>query len=585
MNDRKRGLHTVKKYVTVGLVLLCLCSPVSGYAAEADSLLAPRGAGDAMTTAAALELGLSANEVRRGGAITISGTVPEGSKDVVLKIVSPNQTVFYIDVIPASKGSYGVTVAIPASEDLAPFGTYTVVVGSGAVQDSKNFSVVSNDNNPGNGGNNPGNGGNNPGNGGGHDPDKGGGSGSGGGSGKVTTPTKQTGIPAGAGQAVGAVIQPERSQNGSYIVGSGTLTKAAEQAKDAVTIQLPVAGETVAPLEFPAGSLKDLQNKQLDLIITSGNHTVRFPYGSIGVSDAKEQSILRIVLKTELTEEAKNVIGQALKANEGYASTEVLLSVVIQIVTDSQVVEIHQLDRPATVTIQLRAEQADKLRSALAGMYYVDGTKLEYVGGKLTGDIFTFTATHFSYYAVFEYNKSFVDMVGHWAEQAVMQLAAKHIINGVDEQHYEPNRPITRAEFVTLIMRALEQTGQKSANAANLFSDVAEGQYYTGQIAAAAELGIVTGYDGKFRPADRITREEAVVSLVRAAKYFNLAGKQQGEPSFTDRGQISSWAATAVNEAWAAGLIQGDGKAFNPKNSVTRAEVAVMIQRLLADRS
>ncbi|MFM9279804.1 S-layer homology domain-containing protein [Paenibacillus jiagnxiensis] len=594
MDERKRGLHTVKKLLTVGLVMSCLLSPASIYAAEADSAPTAGGVGAADNAATAFALELSANEVRRGGAITISGTVPEGSHDVVLKIVSPNQTVFYVDVISATGGSYGVNVAIPTSEELAPFGTYTVVAGSGGVQASKTFSVAGGGNNPGNGGENPGNGGNDPDNGGGNpgnggsDPDKGGGSGGGsgggGGGGTVITPPKQPGISDGAGQVTGAVIQPEKGQNGSYIVGSGTLAAAAGQAKDAVTIQLPAAaGESGAPLEFPAGSLKDLQSKQLDLIITSGNHTVRFPAGSIGTSAAKEQSILRIVLNTAMTEEAGKVVEQTLQTNTDYTQTGIVLSVVIQLVTDGQVVEIHELDKPASVTIQLTAEQAAKLRAALAAVYYVDGKQLEYIGGKLNGDLFSFTAKHFSYYTVLEYNKTFVDLAGHWAEQAVNQLAAKGIVTGVDERHYEPNRAITRAEFVTLIMRAIEQTGKSSANGANPFSDVKAGQYYTGPIAAAAELGIVTGYDGKFRPADRITREEAVVSLVRAAKYFSTTQQQQGEPSFADAGKISSWAAAAVKEAWSAGLIEGDGKAFKPKNSVTRAEVAVMIQRLLAD--
>ncbi|MFB5762743.1 S-layer homology domain-containing protein [Paenibacillus medicaginis] len=594
MDERKRGLHTVKKLLTVSLVMSCLLSPASIYAAEAGSTAPAESVGPADNTAAAFALELSANEVRRGGAITISGTVPGGSHDVVLKIISPNQTVFYVDVISAAGGSYGVDVAIPTSEELAPFGTYTVVTGSGGVQASKTFSVAGDGNNPGNGGENPGNGGNDPDNGGGNpgnggsDPDKGGGSGGGsgggGGGGTVIIPPKQPGISDGAGQVTGAVIQPEKGQNGSYIVGSGTLAAAAGQAKDAVTIQLPAAaGESGAPLEFPAGSLKDLQSKQLDLIITSGNHTVRFPAGSIGTSAAKEQSILRFVLNTAMTEEAGKVIEQTLQTNTDYTQTGIVLSVVIQLVTDGQVVEIHELDKPASVTIQLTAEQAAKLRAPLAGVYYVDGKQLEYIGGKLNGDVFTFAAKHFSYYTVLEYNKTFVDLAGHWAEQAVNQLAAKGIVTGVDERHYEPNRAITRAEFVTLIMRAIEQTGKSSANGANPFADVKAGQYYTGPIAAAAELGIVTGYDGKFRPADRITREEAVVSLVRAAKYFSLAGKQQGEPSFADAGKISSWAAAAVKEAWSAGLIEGDGKAFKPKNSVTRAEVAVMIQRLLAD--
>ncbi|MNI92324.1 Endoglucanase precursor [compost metagenome] len=94
-------------------------------------------------------------------------------------------------------------------------------------------------------------------------------------------------------------------------------------------------------------------------------------------------------------------------------------------------------------------------------------------------------------------------------------------------------------------------------------------------------MGIISGYGGKFRPADPITREEAVTALVRAAESFSLAAAVQAEPAFGDSKVISSWALPAVKEAWTLGLIQGDGSQFHPQNPVTRAEVAVMINRLL----
>nr|WP_240546149.1 S-layer homology domain-containing protein [Paenibacillus artemisiicola] len=173
-------------------------------------------------------------------------------------------------------------------------------------------------------------------------------------------------------------------------------------------------------------------------------------------------------------------------------------------------------------------------------------------------------------------------MKGHWAEQAVKSLAAKHIVTGVDEQHYVPGRGITRAEFATMLMRSVAWNGKADVPAgANPFNDVPAGQYYAGAVTQAASLGIVTGYQGAFRPNDGITREEAVVALVRAAKYFDLSAPGKGAPAFADAKSISAWAAAAVNEAWTTGLIEGDGKQFNPKKSVTRAEVAVMIGRLL----
>nr|WP_246239715.1 S-layer homology domain-containing protein [Paenibacillus anseongense] len=234
----------------------------------------------------------------------------------------------------------------------------------------------------------------------------------------------------------------------------------------------------------------------------------------------------------------------------------------------------------------LTEEQEKAIRSDLAGVYHVNGTNVEYVGGTVSKGTFTFTAEHFSYYTILEYNKTFADLAGHWAAKSVQSLAAKQIVEGVDEQHYEPNRSITRAEFVTLLMRTLKWSGHTTPQAgSNPFSDVAANAYYTEQVTGAASLGIVSGYNGAFRPNDIITREEAVVALVQTAKYFNVVGANKAEPAFADTNDISSWAAAAVNQAWSKGLIEGDGARFNPKSSVTRAEVAVMITRLLPNGS
>ncbi|ULO06888.1 S-layer homology domain-containing protein [Paenibacillus sp. 19GGS1-52] len=546
----------MKKYVAAILALLFMLSPVSGYAA------------------ASFTLNLSAKEVVRGDAMQISGTVASDANDVVIKIVRPNKTLLYIDAITPSNNSYATSVAIPTNEDFAPFGVYEVVVGSGNSTQTKQFSVVNPNGEvpvdppatptptptstpPATGSND----------------------------GSVTVPASAA-IPSDAGKAVDTILQPELAKDGRYLIGSETMAKAILQASISVTIELPVAASNSGSvLEFPTKSLVELKDKNLDLIIASGDRTVRFPAGSISATD-ELQSRIRLVLNTAWTDEAKSVVQQSLQSNSDYSSTGVILSVVIQVISGNKTLDIHNLVKPAIVTMKLTEEQGKLLSTDLAGVYYADGNKVEYVGGTLNSGTFTFTAEHFSYYTILEFNKTFIDLAGHWAEKSVKSLAAKHIANGVDEQHYEPNRSITRAEFTTMLMRTIGWTGKVSTEAAvNPFSDVAANQYYTEQVAAAASLGIVSGYGGTFRPNDKITREEAVVALVRAVQYFTLTESGKGEPSFTDVKEIAAWAAASVNKAWSQGLIQGDGTHFNPQKLLTRAEVAVMINRLLPNGS
>ncbi|MFE5321690.1 S-layer homology domain-containing protein [Paenibacillus sp. NPDC056579] len=575
----------MKKYAVALLALFIMLSSLSAHAAPAS-----------------FTLNLSGKEVQRGGEIILSGTVTSDDSDVVVKIVRPNQTIFYLDSITPSMGSYSTKVTIPNHEDFAPYGEYKVVAGNKSQSESKAFTIVDlnggGSTDPGNGGGtDPGNGGGtDPGNGGGAGPGNGGGSDSGsdGGDssspstgGSVTIPEPDTGsIPVNAGKTADGIVQPESSGDGRYVFGSGTLVQAMSQATGAVTIQLPAdASLSVQALEFPAKSLQELKDKSLDFIIQSGNNTLRFPAGSL-TSTADSQSRIRIELNAAWTEEAKQVLSRSLKNQADYASTGVILSVVIKLITGDSTVEIHTLDKPAVVAIQLTPAQEQAISSDLAGVYYVNGHQAEYVGGTIRQGIFTFTAAHFSYYTILEYNKMFADVAGHWAEPAVRSLTAKHIVDGVDDLHYELGRGITRAEFVTMLMRALKWNDTASpVAAANPFSDVAPNEYYSTPVAEAASLGIVSGYNGAFRPNDKITREEAVIALVQAAPYFQLTATVKLAPDFADWNEVAAWAEAAVSEAWAKGLIEGDGLRFHPKQSVTRAEVAVMIHRLLPKAS
>lgn len=550
----------MKKYVAAILAFLFVLAPISVYAA------------------ASFTLELSVKEVQRGGEITLSGTVADETDDVVVKMVSPNQTVLYIDVISAENGVYSKTVTIPETEDLAPSGVYTVVAGNGGLTQSGTFTI------PGKGGNNP----EPPGEGPSRPSKPSGGSNS---SPVTTAPPANNSvskdIPPAAGQVSGANVQPELAKDGRYIAGSDAIAKAAEQAKGAVTIELPAAaGESGSPLEIPAKSLNAIKDKNLDLIVTTDNRTVRFPAGSFAVSN-DDLSRVRVVLNAAWSDEAKAVVEQSLRVSPDYTSTGVVLSVVIQMISGDNVTEIHQLDKPAVVTLKLTEEQAKRISADLAGVYYADGKTLEYTPGTVKNGTFNFTVGHFSYYTILQYSKTFVDLVGHWAESSVKSLAAKGIVKGVDANHYAPGRSITRAEFVALIMRTLEQSDKPLADqgAEGTFTDVPAGQYYTRNVADAAALGIITGYNGKFRPNDQITREEAVVALVRAADYFNLAATNGGQPAFADAGSISGWAKAAASSAWSKGLIQGDGKKFSPDRAVTRAEVAVMVKRLITNSS
>ncbi|NLA86159.1 MAG: S-layer homology domain-containing protein, partial [Clostridiales bacterium] len=164
------------------------------------------------------------------------------------------------------------------------------------------------------------------------------------------------------------------------------------------------------------------------------------------------------------------------------------------------------------------------------------------------------------------------DSQDHWAEEAIDKWSANGIIQGYDGK-FRPEDPITRGELAIIIDRLMKyQTA-----AENTFTDLDQ-NYYTEAILKANAAGVITGYDGKVRPTDSITREEAVVMFCRA---FGLR-ESSAETGFTDSASISQWARGSVNAMAARGFVHGWQGAFNPLASISRAEIVTVLDNAVA---
>ncbi|MGB9921032.1 MAG: S-layer homology domain-containing protein [Moorellales bacterium] len=225
------------------------------------------------------------------------------------------------------------------------------------------------------------------------------------------------------------------------------------------------------------------------------------------------------------------------------------------------------------------------------GLYrYNEATRSwEYLGGRVDKATKTVTAKVAALtqakYAVMAYEKTFTDLLGHWARRDVEIMAARHIAGGVSETLFAPNGKVTRAQFAALLIRTLGITEAKPA--ASSFTDVAASDWYFGAVETARAAGLVGGYpDGTFRPEAPITREEMAAMVCRALGY---AGKKPvlAQPvevllaRFSDTAQIGTWAREAVATAVSENILRGrDGQAA-PKANATRAEATVMLKRAL----
>lgn len=245
---------------------------------------------------------------------------------------------------------------------------------------------------------------------------------------------------------------------------------------------------------------------------------------------------------------------------------------------------IESFQDKVTVSIHTNNFSANPQNAEKWGIYRyeLDRKSWVYVGGKLdkTNQSLSFQTPHFSLYGIMEWNKTFGDIANHWAKHEIEVMAARHVVEGIEEQLFMPDVSVTRAQFTAFIGRAL-RLEEKSYAAG--FSDVRADKWYANVVQAAFEHRFIQGNEGRFEPEANMSREQMAVLLARV--YIESGGTLAPEGtkvSFKDESSISPWALDAVRTISQLGILQGrNGGEFAPKETVTRAEAATVMKRLM----
>lgn len=171
------------------------------------------------------------------------------------------------------------------------------------------------------------------------------------------------------------------------------------------------------------------------------------------------------------------------------------------------------------------------------------------------------------------------DISGHWAENDLNDLADMGILKGNNDMNANPDQPISRAEFIALLVRGLNYGDQPQGGM--YFKDVSSEDWYYNVVNVAKEKGITVGNgSGYFFPNSQITREEIVLMLIRALQ-LNNGQSSSASKNFKDIAGSYPYK-TELNLAINSGIINGyEDNTFRPGNNASRAEAAVMIKRML----
>ncbi|MCU5473012.1 S-layer homology domain-containing protein [Bacillus paranthracis] len=178
----------------------------------------------------------------------------------------------------------------------------------------------------------------------------------------------------------------------------------------------------------------------------------------------------------------------------------------------------------------------------------------------------------------FASTKEFPDVPkNHWALEAITDLTSKGIIAGYDNGKFGFGDVVTREQVAALMYRALKPEAKSDYK--NPYSDISEGKtMFQKEILTLTDMGIFVG-DGKgtFRPKESLTRAEMAVILQKAFKL-----KVKTNHTFNDVPK-DHWASEAISALESNGVTAGNGAgAFNPNSVLTREEYAQFLYNAMA---
>ena len=165
-----------------------------------------------------------------------------------------------------------------------------------------------------------------------------------------------------------------------------------------------------------------------------------------------------------------------------------------------------------------------------------------------------------------------------WYKDAIQYAYDNGLMTGVSATEFAPEATTTRAMIVSILARLENVTSAEAAG----FADVDDNDWYATAVNWAANVGVVNGYeDNTFQPNTAITREQLAAILMNYAAYKGEDVSNRADlTTYTD--QPSTWAEEAMSWAVAEGLISGvTNDQLQPQGNATRAQVAAILQRYL----
>lgn len=188
--------------------------------------------------------------------------------------------------------------------------------------------------------------------------------------------------------------------------------------------------------------------------------------------------------------------------------------------------------------------------------------------------------------AVTKKDISFKDVAKHKNQKAIEMLASREIINGMDESSFAPDNTMSRAQFATIVVKALGIKPETS----NKFKDVKADFWAAPYIGAAEKKGIITGVSADtFNPEGNITKEQAATMVARAAKLcgmnteYDTAASRDVLAGFDDYVKVQKFAQGPMAFCYDKKILDSEEIKIEPRRDIKRAEIAQMLYNMIVE--
>ncbi|BBH18999.1 hypothetical protein Back11_03440 [Paenibacillus baekrokdamisoli] len=363
-----------------------------------------------------------------------------------------------------------------------------------------------------------------------------------------------------------------------------------------VVITIPVNTKSDVVIgELDGQMVKNMEQKQAVLKIKTENATYTLPSQQININSisnklGKEVALQEIKIQIEVAKPTTDMVKivENAAAKGGFTIVVPPLDFTVRATYGNTTIEVSKFNVYVERAIAI-PDGVDPNKITTGAVVDPDGTvrhvptKIIIIDGKYYAKVSSLTN---STYAIVWHPLEFKDVAQHWAKDAINDMGSRMVINGIDNESFNPEQDITRAEFTAIMVRGL---GLKLESGDTSFADVKSSEWYSSAIKTAYSHNLISGFeDGTFHPMDKITREQAMTIIAKAMTITNLKAKQPSKDvgqllsPFTDASHAAEWAKSGIADCLLAGIVLGrNSTELAPKAYISRAEVAAIVQRLL----